>query len=195
MLYFFHLRQSTVKLLKMAMHRIAILCAAFLLLPLAASAQLDPLRRAPQTASPLTQPTLSPGVRELMQLDTRFSAETEKGGGKTFASWFADDALMLSNGKPAALGKAKISRTSDWNAADYQLTWQPAGAQMGPSGDMGFTWGHYEGHTKDNHNNAVVTAGRYITVWKKVNGEWKVALDASSDDAPAEGDCCKLPNP
>jgi ketosteroid isomerase-like protein len=38
-------------------------------------------------------------------------------------------------------------------------------------------------------------SGRYITVWKKVKGEWKVALDASADDVPAAGDCCVLPKP
>ena len=38
---------------------------------------------------------------------------------------------------------------------------------MGPSNDMGFTWGHYEGHSTDNNGQPVVTSGRYITFWKK----------------------------
>ncbi len=67
---------------------------------------------------------------------------------------------------------------------------------MGPSNDMGFTWGHYEGHSRDAHNQPVVVAGRYITVWKKLpDGRWKVALDASADEPPNAGDCCALPKP
>jgi ketosteroid isomerase-like protein len=62
---------------------------------------------------------------------------------------------------------------------------------MSPSGDMGFTWGHYEGTARDREGNATKTSGRYMTVWKKQpNGEWKVALDASNE-GPAE-DCCKV---
>ena len=56
---------------------------------------------------------------------------------------------------------------------------------MGPSGDTGFTWGHYEAHGQDAKGQPKTTSGRYITFWKKVGGHWKVALDASADDAPA----------
>jgi len=66
---------------------------------------------------------------------------------------------------------------------------------MGPSNDMGFTWGHYEGRSTDSNGQPVVTSGRYITVWKKLNGAWKVAMDASADEPPAAGDCCALPKP
>ncbi len=58
---------------------------------------------------------------------------------------------------------------------------------MGPSGDTGFTWGHYEAHGQDAKGQPISSSGRYITFWKKVNGHWKVALDASANDAPAGG--------
>jgi ketosteroid isomerase-like protein len=65
---------------------------------------------------------------------------------------------------------------------------------MSPAGDMGYTWGHYEGHAKDKSGNAVLTSGRYMTIWKKQSdGKWKVALDSSSEEPPAAGDCCKVP--
>jgi ketosteroid isomerase-like protein len=176
--------------------RFATLIAA-LLFSVTAAAQLDPLSRPPSSAgSPLTQPTLSPGTLQLMQLDLDFAKDVAKGGGKAFASWFADDAITLNNGKPPALGKTRIAASANWDPKQYQLVWQPLGAQMGPSGDMGFTYGHYEGHAKDNNGNDVSTNGRYITVWKRTSdGKWKVALDASADEPPAAGDCCKLPTP
>ncbi len=173
----------------------SIFVCALLTLPLAAKAQLDPLRHHTESGNPVTQPTLSPGVIELMKLDAQFSDETVKGGGRVFSNWFADDALALNNGKQPTYGKANIANAANWDAKDYQLKWQPLGAQMGPSGDMGFTWGHYEGRSKDNNGNDIATSGRYITVWKKVNGKWKVALDASANEPAEAGDCCKLPNP
>jgi ketosteroid isomerase-like protein len=150
----------------------------------------------PQIISPLTQPTLSPGVIQLLELEGRFAQDVAKGGGKAFATWFADDAVTLNNGKPAVQGHRAIADAAIWDPKTYQLTWVPLGAQMGPSGDTGFTWGHYESHSVDRNGQPVVTSGRYITFWKKVaDGSWKVAMDASANDTPAEGDCCALPKP
>lgn len=146
--------------------------------------------------SPIVQPTLSPGVITLLELEGRFSQETTEGGGKAFANWFADDAVTLSNGKPAVLGRGAIAQTANWDPKAYQLSWVAQGAQMGPSNDMGFTWGRYEGHATDRNGKPIVTSGRYITIWKKLpNGSWKVAMDASADEPPSSGDCCALPKP
>ena len=168
----------------------------------AASAQAPanvPLTPAPSTPrtrlSPLTQPTLTPGILELMELEGRFAADTAKGGGRAFATWFADDAVTLNNGQPAVLGKRAISERAQWDPKTYQLTWQPQGAQVGPSGDTGFTWGHYDGKGTDKNGQPITISGRYITFWKKVGGVWKVALDASANDVPQTGDCCTLPKP
>jgi ketosteroid isomerase-like protein len=147
-------------------------------------------------ANPFAEPTLTPGVLLLMELEGRFAKAVAAGGGKAFASWFADDGVTLNNGRPAVLGRTAISAQAQWDPKTYQLTWTPQGAQMGPSNDMGFTWGHYEGHSKDKNGQPVVISGRYFTVWKKVaDGSWKVALDASADEPPAAGECCTLPKP
>ena len=160
------------------------------------AAAFDPLGPSQSAISPLAQPTLSPGVLLLMDLEGRFAKSVASGGGKAFTTWFADDAVTLNNGRPAVLGRAGIAAQAQWDPKDYQLTWTPQGAQMGPSNDMGFTWGHYEGHSKDHNGNPVVISGRYFTVWKKMpDGNWKVAMDASAEEPPAAGECCVLPKP
>jgi ketosteroid isomerase-like protein len=132
----------------------------------------------------------------LFDLERRFAASVAAGGGKAFAEWFADDAVTLNNGKAAVLGRGNIAAQTTWSAAAYQLTWTPEGGQMMPSNDAGYTWGRYEGRSKDQHGEAVVTSGRYITLWKKTaSGEWKVALDASANEPAAAGACCALPKP
>jgi ketosteroid isomerase-like protein len=177
------------------LHRIAVLA----LIPLAlaftrlANAQsFNPLAK--PTANPLTDPTLSPGTAFLFNLEAKFAQDTANGGGKAFASWFADDAVTLSTGKAAVVGKTAIAAEANWDPKQYQLAWTPQGGQMSPNGDMGFTWGHYEGTSKDHNGNPVKSTGRYMTIWKKMpDGSWKVALDSSNDEPPAAGDCCKLP--
>ena len=170
-----------------------ILALALLAGPAApAQIALNPLAK-PQ-ANPLTDPTLSPGTAFLFNLEAKFAADTATGGGKAFASWFADDAMTLSNRQAAVIGKGAIAADATGTPKQYQLTWTPQGGQMSSSGDMGFTWGHYEGTSKDHNGNPVTTTGRYMTIWKKLpDGSWKVALDSSNDEPPAAGDCCKLP--
>ncbi len=145
--------------------------------------------------SPLVQPTLTPGVVELMELEGRFAEAVAAGGGKAFVEWLADDAVVLNNGKPAVLGRGAIAGQAQWDPKVYRLTWVAQGAQMGPSNDMGFTWGHYEGRSTDASGQPVVTSGRYMTVWKKTRAGWKVAMDASSNEPAAAGECCALPKP
>jgi ketosteroid isomerase-like protein len=161
-----------------------------------AISSFDSLAEGTATTNPLTQPTITPGVLLLMDLEGRFAQSVATGGGKAFASWFADDAVTLNNGRPAVLGRASIAAQAQWDPKTYQLTWSPQGAQMGPSNDMGFTWGHYEGRSSDKNGQPVLISGRYFTVWKKVSdGTWKVALDASADEPPTTGECCVLPKP
>src|SRR5580704_6116279 len=102
-----------------------------------------------QIISPVTTPTVNPGQLTLLELEARFSQAVAEGGGKAFAAWFADDAVTLNNGKPATLGRGAITASATWSSKEYCLTWVAQGAQMGPSNDMGFTWGHYEGRSTD----------------------------------------------
>ncbi|HTV13297.1 MAG TPA: nuclear transport factor 2 family protein [Acidobacteriaceae bacterium] len=144
-----------------------------------------------QAGNPLTNPQVSPGIEMLYQLEAQFAADTAKGGGPAFASWFAPDAVTLANGKPALIGHDAIAASATWTPASYQLTWKPEGARIAESGDMGYTWGHYDGVSKDSEGNAVKTSGRYMTLWKKQSdGKWKVEVDASNDGPAA--DCCSL---
>jgi ketosteroid isomerase-like protein len=160
-----------------------------------ARAQLLEPGAASQSPNPLTDSTASPGKVLLFDLEARFAKDVAARGGAGFASWFAEDGVALGNGAQPLIGKVAIARSATWSPKDYQLTWTPTDALMGPSGDMGYTWGHYEGRSKDSNGNPVVTSGRYITMWRKQpDGNWKVVLDAGANDAPAAGDCCKVPS-
>jgi ketosteroid isomerase-like protein len=157
-------------------------------------AQLPEPGAAAAAPNPLTDSTMKPGKMLLFDLEARFAKDVLEKGGAAFADWFAGDGVALNNGQAPLIGKVAIAKSAKWSPRDYQLTWTPTDAMMGPSGDMGYTWGHYEGRSKDSNGNPVLTGGRYITMWRKeADGNWKVVLDAGANDQPAAGDCCKLP--
>lgn len=148
------------------------------------------------TPNPLADSTVKPGKMLLFDLDQRFAKDVAARGGAAFAEWFAEDGVELSNGAAPKVGREAIVKDATWSPKDYQLTWTPTDALMGPSGDMGYTWGHFEGHSKDANGNPVTTTGRYMTIWRKEsNGSWKVVLDAGANEPAEAGDCCKLPSP
>ena len=152
--------------------------------------------QANQAPNPLLDPTVNPGKVLLFDLDARFAKDVLARGGAAFADWFAPDGVALNNGQAPLEGLVAIAKSANWDPKVYQLKWTTTDAQMGPSGDMGYTWGHFEGHSKDAAGNPIVTSGRYITVWRKEkDGSWKVALDAGANEPAAAGDCCKLPTP
>lgn len=146
------------------------------------------------TPNPLTDTTASPGKMLLFNLEAQFARDVASRGGAAFAQWCAPDAVMLGNGAAPVVGRVAIEKSANWSPAAYQLTWTPTDAMMGPSGDMGYTWGHYEGRSKDANGNPVLTSGRYMTIWRKEpDGSWKFVLDAGANEPPEAGDCCKLP--
>ena len=143
--------------------------------------------------NPLADPTMNSGKAELLELEARFAADVAKRGGPGFAEWFAEDGVVLSNGQPPVEGRVAIERNSRWLPGQYELTWSATAAVMGPSGDMGYTWGHYEGLSHDSHGQERKTSGRFMTVWRKnARGEWKVALEAGADEPAESGDCCRV---
>lgn len=144
--------------------------------------------------NPLADPTMTSGKALLFDLEARFAKDVAARGGAGFASWFADDGVALGNGAAPLVGKVAIAKSATWDPKAYQLTWTPTDGSMGPSGDMGYTWGHFEGHSKDANGNPVTTTGRYMTIWRREkDGSWKVVLDAGANEPAAGGDCCKLP--
>ena len=148
------------------------------------------------TPSPLSDPTMNPGKALLFDLEAKFARDVLEKGGAGFAEWFAEDGVALGNGSAPVVGRVAIAKSANWSPKVYQLTWTPTDALMGPSGDMGYTWGHYEGRSQDKNGQPVVISGRYMTVWKKTaDGSWKVALDASSNEPAQAGECCVVPKP
>ncbi len=163
--------------------------------PAAARAQLLTPGEQSAAPNPFADTTVKPGKALLFDLEARFAKATAEGGGKAFAAWFAEDAVTLSNGQAPVHGREAIARQATWLAKNYQLSWTPTDAVMGPGGDMGYTWGHYEGRSHDEDGKERVTTGRYMTIWRREpDGNWKVVLDASNEEPAGAGDCCKLPS-
>lgn len=123
----------------------------------------------------------------LRQLEADFMKAAAEKGAQGYMSYYAEDAAELPNGADMIRGKESISKTMGFlDDKDNRLTWTPAFADMAASGDLGYTYGTYEFHSKDKDGKPTVDYGKYTSVWKKQkDGSWKVAMDmGNSSPAP-----------
>ena len=115
--------------------------------------------------------------KELIATDRAFSAlSKEKGRNHAFASYVAEDGVMLSPNKMPVIGKNKIEALFYSDDSKLVFTWNPLYADVAKSGDLGYTYGTYE-----ILEGTSIQKGTYVSVWKKdAAGEWKFVLDSGN---------------
>ncbi|MCP4571057.1 MAG: hypothetical protein GY838_01770 [bacterium] len=121
--------------------------------------------------------------QQVMAADRGFAAAVATARGvdraRVWAEWFAPEGRQLLPGQVIA-GCAAVAALMTPFFADSasSLEWTPD--QGGGDGDRGWTSGRYVSRTADG-----VSEGRYLTVWVKVDGAWKVDVDTGIPDPVA----------
>lgn len=117
----------------------------------------------------------------LLAADVRFDEHSgEFGAADAFSKYLVDDALKLPQNGPAVRGLENIVKSL---AGEYSLRWTPQDAAVSGVADMGYTWGRWL-LTVDTESGALERRGKYLNVWVKRNGEWKVLVDMGSQADP-----------
>jgi len=65
------------------------------------------------------------------------------------------------------------------------LTFAPTSIVVASGGDMAYDIGTYN-LSFDSDKGPVKDAGKYVVVWKKVDGDWKVAAGIFNSNGPAK---------
>ena len=96
-----------------------------------------------------------------------------------------DGAVMPPNG-PIGKGHADIEKT--WagmmGTPGFELNFAPEQIVLSGSADMALDRGTYPLKVAP-EGKAMSDTGKYVVVWRKVNGEWKAAADIFNSDLPA----------
>ena len=115
----------------------------------------------------------------LKRLEGEFMRAAAERGSQGYMSYYADDAVEVPNGAAIIHGKVEIAKGMGFlDDKNNQLIWTPVGADSSASGDLGYTYGNYEFHSKDKDGKPSVEYGKYTSIWKlQQDGSWKVVLD------------------
>ena len=126
-------------------------------------------------------PSRAADEQALRDLDARWLKAAQARDASAEAALFATDGVWYRNAGPLR-GPAAIEQYLHKDYADNphsRVNWTTDTLEVAESGDMAY-------QTGDVHISGLGASGdgqerlRYLTVWKKVNGEWKVAHDMSS---------------
>jgi ketosteroid isomerase-like protein len=95
------------------------------------------------------------------------------------AAAFCDEHVsMLVPNAPIATGKEAVAKAIASDFAQGDTTWHPNKVGVALSGELGYTSGTTDLTFKDASGKIVTSKGNYLTVWKKVDGSWKVLFDS-----------------
>ena len=114
--------------------------------------------------------------KDLRQADLDFARQTAARRLDGWMSFFADDASIIHDGQTVT-GKDALRAFYQpvFANKDFSLTWSPTHAEASRDGTLWYTFGEYEAR-----NGTAISHGMYTTVWRKVDGHWKVILDLGS---------------
>ena len=103
-----------------------------------------------------------------------------RGDAAALAALYTDDALLMPPGAPLIRGKAAIEEQLAKEAGGgFKIEITSMESQS--HGDVGHNLGTFSVRDADG---AVVDTGKFIEIWKHVNGEWKLYADIYNSDVP-----------
>ncbi|GAA4724000.1 DUF4440 domain-containing protein [Sphingomonas lutea] len=101
------------------------------------------------------------------------------------AGLYAEDGAVMPPNGPIGKGPAAIQQT--WagmmGIPGFDLNFAPEQILISSSGDMALDRGTYRLAMTPN-GTAVSDTGKYVVVWRKIDGKWKAAADIFNSDLP-----------
>ncbi|MGH7563132.1 MAG: YybH family protein [Gemmatimonadota bacterium] len=125
---------------------------------------------------------------EIEAINDRFEQALIAHDAAAIGTFYTDDAVALPAGAPRTEGRAAIeSMFAGWFAqvpAPEVFTLTTDEVVLAESGEIAYEIGTYQSSGTAPSGETYDETGKYLVVWENVNGEWKLAADSWSGDAP-----------
>ena len=127
--------------------------------------------------------------RELKEADRAFDRAAAERGIEGWVSYFTTDAARIVPKGPIVRGHEAIRRLDGPTFADPKrtLTWEPVDAGLFDTGDHGYTRGRYRVMRVEDGKKEEISAGWYLSIWRREAAGWKVILDTGGPDEKPGG--------
>ncbi len=102
-------------------------------------------------------------------------------------SFYAETAMEMPANSPIAYGHQAIRAWYEsWLTAEVINIWTTEVIEVAASGDLAYERGTYN-FSMDTPDGPIKDVGKYVLIWKKIDGKWKAVADISNSDLPLPG--------
>ncbi len=124
--------------------------------------------------------------QEIRDLDKKWVGAVVRGDLAMIVGFYAPDGAFLLPNAPPAVGPEAVGKA--WKGLmglpNVSLNFRPTRIDVAASGDLATDIGTYD-LTFSGESGRVRDEGKYVVVWKKINGEWKVLADILNSNLKA----------
>ena len=102
------------------------------------------------------------------------------------AAFYTEDGAFLPPNAPLARGREAVKGVWAFllSAPNLSLRWTPSSVEVAAAGDMAYEIGTYQ-LAMDAPAGRVDDDGKYVVVWRKMDGGWEVAADIFNSSRPS----------
>ena len=153
------------------------------ILPVATMLWTAACTQAPPPAPPDTR---AADLKAIEDADAMMSKQMQGKMWDKMESFYAEDAVLMTPGAPAAVGREAIKGMAKMMADNSaELNFHSTKSDVSKSGELGYVQGVYTlAMTDPKTKKHLSEKGNYLTVYKKAaDGSWKIAEDINAPDA------------
>lgn len=135
-----------------------------------------------------TSPALAHGASaQINEISAKWVAAFKQRDFAVIGALYTSDGLLLPSNSPPIEGPVAIAKVwESWGELpNVEIVFGADRIEVSSSGDLAYDYGWYT-FAFDTDNGRVTDKGKYVVVWKKVGGAWKVAADIFNTNLPAE---------
>jgi len=122
---------------------------------------------------------------KLMQSSKAWSQSIATKDIDKMVSYWADDALVIQEGRAPVKGKQAIRQMVEesFKIPGFSISWQPQSVEVSDNGDMAYLIENAQVSFTDSTGKAITIYNKAVTIWRKqADGSWKNVVDISTAD-------------
>lgn len=116
-------------------------------------------------------------IEQIRNNSKLFSEAVVKADYNAIGAFYTEDAKIFPPQKDIISGNEAIKSYWTPQQGVSILSHSSTSSEIKIMGDEAYDYGYYEGKSKTGIGKVVPFKGKYLIIWRKVNGEWKMYLD------------------
>ena len=138
---------------------------------------------------PSTSLGQSADEQQIRDLEQQWADAAEERNLDAIVNLFAEDGRIMPPNAEAAMGRDSVRET--WQAIldlpELDFSFEPTDVNVAESGDMAYVIGTYRlTFQSEGQEEPTQDSGKYVDIWEKVDGEWKVTVEMYNSNLPPQ---------